>query len=151
MSEPPPHRGETVGSCGRRDRRDQPGRPRSVEVMTVANPTDSPYDNQHDPHHNRHDKLTGTVTGTMTGTVTGTGLPDGPTQQRSTSEIAQLFEAASQAREDEAIEMLDRSMSRLREIQQAKAALTGMITDLSADQIRAALELRHQVLRGELA
>ena len=53
----------------------------------------------------------------------------------------------SPAREDEAIRLLDGCMTRLHEVQQAKAPLKG----LTACELREALEFRHQGLRGEPA
>ena len=69
----------------------------------------------------------------------------GAETERATAEIARLFDVAS--REDEAIRLLDGCMTRLHEVQQAKAALKG----LSASELRAALEFRRQAYRGESA
>ena len=64
---------------------------------------------------------------------------------RATAEIARLFDVAG--REDEAIRLLDGCMTRLHEVQQAKAALKG----LTVAELRAALEFRHQAMGGEPA
>jgi len=72
-------------------------------------------------------------------------LRRGTETDRATAEIARLFDVAS--REDEAIRLLDGCMTRLHEVQQAKAALKG----LSASELRAALEFRRQALGGEPA
>jgi len=50
-------------------------------------------------------------------------------------------------REDEAIRLLDGCMTRLHEVQQAKAELKG----LTARELREALEFRRQALGGEPA
>jgi hypothetical protein len=77
--------------------------------------------------------------------VTQTGHRPGDETDRPTAEIARLFDVAG--REDEAIQLLDNCMTRLHEVQQAKAALKG----LTARELREALEHRHQGLRGEPA
>jgi hypothetical protein len=77
--------------------------------------------------------------------VTQTGHRPGDETDRPTAEIARLFDVAG--REDEAIRLLDGCMTRLHEVQQAKAALKG----LTARELREALEFRHQGLRGEPA
>ena len=69
----------------------------------------------------------------------------GAETERATAEIARLFDVAG--REDEAIRLLDGCMTRLHEVQQAKAALKG----LSASELRAALVFRRQAPRGESA
>lgn len=51
------------------------------------------------------------------------------------------------ARQDDAIRLLDGALTRLREVQQAKAALRG----LSAAELRAALQLRRAALGSEPA
>jgi hypothetical protein len=77
--------------------------------------------------------------------VTQTGQrPDDETYSL-TAEIARLFDVAG--REDEAIRLLDGCMTRLHEVQQAKAELKGLTTR----ELRAALEFRHQALGGEPA
>ena len=65
--------------------------------------------------------------------------------ERSTADIAQLFDVAG--REEEAIRQLDGCMARLHEVQRAKAALK----TLSASELRAALEFRRAALGGEIA
>jgi len=77
--------------------------------------------------------------------VTQTSHRPGDETDRPTAEIARLFDVAG--REDEAIQLLDGCMTRLHEVQHAKAELKG----LSARELRAALEFRHQGLRGEPA
>ena len=77
--------------------------------------------------------------------VTKTGHRPGDETDRPTAEIARLFDVAG--REDEAIQLLDGCMTRLYEVQQAKAALKG----LTACELRAALESRRQALGGEPA
>ena len=77
--------------------------------------------------------------------VTQTGYRPGDETERPTAEIARLFDVAG--REDEAIRLLDDCMTRLHEVQQAKAELKG----LTARELREALELRHQSLGGEPA
>ena len=77
--------------------------------------------------------------------VTQTDQRPGDETDRSTAEIARLFDVAG--REDEAIRLLDGCMARLHEVQQAKAALKV----LTASELRAALEFRRQVLGGEPA
>jgi hypothetical protein len=77
--------------------------------------------------------------------VTQTGHRPGDETDRPTAEIARLFDVAG--REDEAIRLLDGCMTRLHEVQQAKAALKG----LTACELREALEFRHQGLGGEPA
>jgi hypothetical protein len=77
--------------------------------------------------------------------VTQTGHKPGDEADRTTAEIARLFDVAG--REDEAIRLLDGCMTRLHEVQQAKAELKR----LTARELREALELRHQSLGGEPA
>ena len=77
--------------------------------------------------------------------VTKTGHRPGDETDRPTAEIARLFDVAG--REDEAIQLLDGCMTRLHEVQQAKAALKG----LTARGLSKALEFRRQGLRGEPA
>jgi len=77
--------------------------------------------------------------------VTQTGQRPGDKSDRPTAEIARLFDVGG--REDEAIRLLDGCMPRLHEVLQAKAALKG----LTAPEVRAALELRRQLPRGEPA
>ena len=77
--------------------------------------------------------------------VTQTGHRPGDETDRPTAEIARLFDVAG--RQDEAIRLLDGGMTRLHEVQQAKAALKG----LTARELREALEFRHQELGGEPA
>jgi hypothetical protein len=77
--------------------------------------------------------------------VTQTGRRPGDDTGRPTVEIARLFDIAG--REDEAIRLLDGCMTRLHEVQQAKAELKG----LTARELREALEFRHQELGGEPA
>jgi hypothetical protein len=77
--------------------------------------------------------------------VTRTGHRPGDETDRPTAEIARLFDVAG--REDEAIRLLDGCMTRMHEVQQAKAALKG----LTACEPREALEFRHQSLGGEPA
>lgn len=77
--------------------------------------------------------------------VTQTGYRPGEETERPTAEIARLFDVAG--REDEAIRLLDGCMTRLHEVQQAKAELTG----LTARELREALEFRRQALGGEPA
>ena len=77
--------------------------------------------------------------------VTQTGHRPGDETDRPTAEIARLFDVAG--REDEAIRLLDGCMTRLHEVQQAKAALKG----LTARELREALEFRQQALGGEPA
>jgi len=69
----------------------------------------------------------------------------GTETNRATAEVARLFDVAG--REDEAIRLLEGCVTRLHEVQQAKAALKG----LTASELRAALEFRHQALGGEPA
>ena len=76
-------------------------------------------------------------------TVTQTGQMRDETD-RPPAETARLFDAGG--REDEEIRLLDGCMTRLHEVQQAKAALK-----LTAPELRAALELRRQGLGGEPA
>lgn len=76
--------------------------------------------------------------------VTQTGQRRGDETDRPPAETA-LFDVA--ARQDEAIRLLDGCVTRLDEVQQAKAALGG----LTAPELRAALELRRQGLGGEPA
>lgn len=64
---------------------------------------------------------------------------------KSADEIARLFDVARG--EDAALHQLDGCVATLHEIQQAKAALK----TLSAAELRAALEFRAQLLRGEPA
>lgn len=71
--------------------------------------------------------------------------PSPEAEQRSTAEVARLFDVAG--REDDAIAQLDGCVARLREVQQAKAALKS----LPAAELRAALEFRRRTLGGELA
>jgi hypothetical protein len=77
--------------------------------------------------------------------VTQTHHRPGGQTDRSTAEAARLFDVAG--REDEAIRLLDGAMARLHQVQQAKAVLKG----LTAAELRAALQFRHQGLRGEPA
>ena len=77
--------------------------------------------------------------------VTQTGHRPGDETDRPTAEIARLFDVAG--RQDEAIWLLDGCVTRLHEVQPAKAALKG----LTARELRAALEFRHQELGGEPA
>ena len=77
--------------------------------------------------------------------VTQIGHRPGDETDRPTAEIARLFDVAG--REDEAIRLLDGCMTRLHEVQQAKAALKG----LTARELREALEFRYQELGGEPA
>ena len=77
--------------------------------------------------------------------VTQTGHRPGDETDRPTAEIARLFDVAG--RQDEAIWLLDGCVTRLHEVQPAKAALKG----LPARELRAALEFRHQELGGEPA
>ena len=76
--------------------------------------------------------------------VTQTGPRPGDDRNRPTAAIARLFDIAG--REDEVIRLRDGCMTRLHEVQQAKAALK-----LTAPELRAALELRRQGLGGEPA
>lgn len=71
--------------------------------------------------------------------------PNPEAEQRSAAEVARLFDLAG--REDDAIAQLDGCVARLREVQQAKAALKS----LPAAELRAALEFRRRTLGGELA
>lgn len=66
-------------------------------------------------------------------------------QQRSAADVARLFDIAG--REDETLELLDGCVTRLHEVQAAKAALKM----LPAADLRAALEFRRRALGGELA
>ena len=77
-------------------------------------------------------------------TVTQTGQMRGDETDRPPAETARVFDAGG--REDEEIRLLDGCMTRLHEVQQAKAALK-----LTAPELRAALELRRQGLGGEPA
>jgi hypothetical protein len=77
--------------------------------------------------------------------VTQTGHRPGDETDRPTAEIARLFDVAG--REDETIRLLDGCLTRLHEVQLAKAALKG----LTARELREALEFRHQELGGEPA
>jgi len=77
--------------------------------------------------------------------VTQTRQSRGDKSDRSTAEIARLFDVAG--REDEAIRLRDGCVTRLHQVQKAKAALKG----LTACELRAALELRRQGLGGEPA
>ena len=77
--------------------------------------------------------------------VTQTGQRPGGETDRSTAEIARLFDVAG--REDEAIPLFHGGVTRLHEVQQAKAALKR----LTASELRAALEFRRQAPRGEPA
>ena len=77
--------------------------------------------------------------------VTQTGHWPGDEADRPTAEIARLFDVAG--REDEAIRLLDGRVTRLHEVQQAKAELKL----LTARELREALALRHQSLGGEPA
>lgn len=77
--------------------------------------------------------------------LTQTGHRPGGETDRPTAEIARFFDAAG--RQDEAIRLLGGCMTRLREVQPAKAALKG----LTACELRAALALRRQGLGGEPA
>ena len=77
--------------------------------------------------------------------VTQTGHRPGDETDRPTAEIARLFDVAG--REDEAIRLLDGCMTRLHEVQQAKAELKG----LTARDLSKALEFRRQGLGGESA
>ena len=77
--------------------------------------------------------------------VTQTGHRPGDETDLPTAEIARLFDVAG--REDEAIRLLDGCMTRLHEVQQAKAELKG----LTACELREALEFRRQGLGGEPA
>jgi hypothetical protein len=77
--------------------------------------------------------------------VTQIGHRPGDETDRPTAVIARLFDVAG--REDEAIWLLDGCMTRLHEVQQAKAALK----ELTARELREALEFRHQSLGGEPA
>jgi hypothetical protein len=77
--------------------------------------------------------------------VTQTGHRPGDETDLSTAELARLFDVAG--REDEAIRLLDGGMTRLHEVQQAKAELKG----LTVRELREALEFRHQALGGEPA
>jgi len=77
--------------------------------------------------------------------VTQTGHRPGDETDRPTAEVARLFDVAG--REDETIQLLDGCVTRLHEVQQAKAALKG----LTARELRKALEFRHQELGGEPA
>ena len=76
--------------------------------------------------------------------MTQTGQMRGDETDRPPAETARLFDAGG--REDEEIRLLDGCMTRLHEVQQAKAALK-----LTAPELRAALELRRQGLGGEPA
>lgn len=67
------------------------------------------------------------------------------TGQRSTEQVARLFEIAG--REDDALRLLDGCVAQLHEVQEAKAALKM----LPAAELRAALEFRRRALGGELA
>ena len=71
--------------------------------------------------------------------------PNPEAEQRSAAAVARLFDVAG--REDDAIAQLDGCVARLREVQQAKAALKS----LPASELRAALEFRRRTLGGELA
>ncbi len=66
-------------------------------------------------------------------------------ERRASIEVARLFDLA--AREHEAIGQLDGCVALLREVQAAKAALT----QLSADQLRAGLAQRRQILTADTA
>ena len=66
-------------------------------------------------------------------------------EQRSAEQVAHLFDIAG--REDEALQLLDGCVAKLREVQEAKAALK----TLPASDLRAALEFRRRALGGELA
>ena len=77
--------------------------------------------------------------------VTQTGQRRGDETDRPPAETKRLFDAGG--REVEEIRLLDGCMTRLHEVQQAKAALKG----LTAPELRAALELRRQGLGGEPA
>ena len=77
--------------------------------------------------------------------VTQTGHRPGDETDRPTAEIARPFGVAG--REDEAIRLLDGCMTRLHEVQQAKAELKG----LTARDLSKALEFRRQGLGGEPA
>ena len=77
--------------------------------------------------------------------VTQSGYRPGDETERPTAEIARLFDVAG--REDEAIRLLDGCMTRLHEVQQARAELKG----LTARELREALEFRRQALGGEPA
>jgi hypothetical protein len=77
--------------------------------------------------------------------VTQTRPSRGDETDRPTAEIARLFDIAG--REDEAIPLFHGGVTRLHQVQQAKAALKG----LTACELRAALELRRQLPRGEPA
>ena len=75
--------------------------------------------------------------------VTQTGHRPGDETDRPTAEIAGLFDVAG--RQDETIRLLDGCMTRLHEVQQAKAALKrATVCELSA-----ALKLERQGLGGE--
>jgi len=77
--------------------------------------------------------------------VTQTGQrPSGETD-RSTAEIARLFDVAG--REDEAIRLFHGGVTRLHQVQLARSALKGLTTC----ELRVALEFRRQALRGEPA
>jgi hypothetical protein len=77
--------------------------------------------------------------------VTQTGHRPGDETERPTAEIARLLDVAG--REDEAIRLLAGCMTRLHEVQQAKAELKG----LTVRDLGEALEFRHQALGGEPA
>ena len=77
--------------------------------------------------------------------VTQTGHRPGDETDLPTAEIARLFDVAG--REDEAIRLLDGCVTRLHEVQQAKAELK----ELTAGELRQALEFRRQGLGGESA
>ena len=78
-------------------------------------------------------------------TMTQTGPRRGEQADRPPAEIVRLFDVL--ARQDDAIRLLDGALTRLREVQQAKAALRG----LSAAELRAALQLRRAALGSEPA
>lgn len=95
-------------------------------------------------HHHRHLRSVEVITVTET---TGTPTVAEPQQEsgRSTADIAALLDVAG--REEEAIRQLDGCMTRLHDVQQAKAALK----TLSAADLRLALEFRRAALGGEPA
>ena len=77
--------------------------------------------------------------------VTQTRPSRGDKSDRPTAEIARMFDVAG--REDEAIRLLDGCMTRLHQAQLARSALKA----LTAFELRAALEFRRQLPRGEPA
>ncbi|WP_152185962.1 hypothetical protein [Segeticoccus rhizosphaerae] len=71
--------------------------------------------------------------------------PVGDPDRRSLAEIARLFDVVG--REAEVIRQIDGSVAHLHQVQQAKAALR----DLTAAELRAAIDYRRAGLGGETA